>query len=111
VSLADVILRFATTVPVTRTAVSFVNGRAQQGAPDEFEIEAAVQPATPKELARLPEGQRSREVIAVYTETELRIGGPGAAADRIGHAGATYEVHSVERWDVGGFYKALAARL
>jgi hypothetical protein len=111
VSLADAIARFATPHTIIRRGGVFAAGRWQPGEAEELEVNAAVQPASPQELARLPEGQRSREVLAVYTPTELRIGGPGAAADRLEHAGATYEVQSVERWDAGGFYKALAAKV
>lgn len=110
-SLADAIARFATPHTVKRAGGAFVSGRWQAGAAEEIGIDASVQPATAKELERLPEGQRTRETLAVYTTTELRIAAPGQAADRLEHDGVTYEVQSVEPWGVGGYFKALAAKV
>lgn len=75
----------------------------------------SIQPATPKELERLPEEDRDREIIAVYTAFPLRTGGRGTArSDRISRVkdGATYVVASVEPWGHLGchYVKALAQR-
>lgn len=94
---------------VTRPSGSYVAGRWVEGAATILEITASIQPATPKELQRLPEGDRTRDVIAIWTTTELRVG-EGAQADRVSYGGATYEVQAVERWDLGAYWKALAAR-
>jgi hypothetical protein len=112
VSLADVIAELATgTYMVSQPTGSFVAGRWVSGAPFQFQVTASVQPASGKELDRLPEGFRTREVLAVYTATELRVGAAGVPPDRIEVQGGTYEVQAVERWESGGYWKALAARV
>jgi hypothetical protein len=95
---------------VTRPSGSYVAGRWVEGAAETFEIAASIQPATPKELQRLPEGDRVKAVIAIWTTTELRVG-EGAQADRVSYGGGTYEVQAVERWDLGEYFKALASRV
>jgi hypothetical protein len=101
------------TFTVTRPSGNYVQGRWVEGAAETLEILASVQPATPKELQRLPEGDRTKAVIAIWTTTELRTASspPGAQADRVTYAGSTYEVQAVEAWDLGGYWKALASRV
>lgn len=61
-------------------------------------ISASVQPASGRDLQRLEEGLRSREVLKVYTASGLwrapdqRTGTPG---DLVDIDGARYEVHAV----------------
>ncbi len=112
--LSNTIKRLATgTYTVTRPAGSFTAGRWVEGTATTFEIVANIQPATPKELERLPEGQRTREVIAVWTDTELKTATVpvGSRGDRIAYGGASYEVQAVERWELGGYWKALAGKM
>lgn len=70
-----------------------------------------VQPATPRELERLAEGDRDRETITVYSRVPLRVGQrpEGTAADVILWQGQRYEVASVEPWH--GYVRALATLL
>lgn len=97
---------------VSRPSGSYVAGRWVEGTAETFEITASIQPATPKELQRLPEGDRVRDVIAIWTTTELRVAAsPAAQADRVTYAGAVYEVQAVERWDLGAYWKVLASRV
>ena len=75
----------------------------------------SIQPATPRELERLPEEDRDKETIAVYTAFPLRTGGRGTARpDRLTRLkdGASYLVASVEPWGHLGceYVKALAQR-
>lgn len=90
---------------VTRPSGSYVAGRWVAGAASMFEITASIQPATPKELQRLPEGDRTTAVVAVWTSTELQ------AHDLVAYGGGNYEVQALERWDLGGYFKALASRV
>ena len=71
----------------------------------------AVQPATPRELERLPERDRDRETSTVYSREPLRVGQrpEGTAADVILWQGQRYEVASVEPWP--GYVCALATLL
>lgn len=109
---ARLISRFATgTYTVTRrTASTYVAGRAVAGSSSTLTITASVQPASGRELERLPEGRRAKETRVLYTTTPLYVGGQGAAyeADRIAIGGATWEVQHVEAWPAaGGYTRAL----
>lgn len=85
-------------------------GRAQLAATS-LPWRGVVLPATPRELERLPEGDRDRETITVYSREPLRVGQrpEGTAADVILWQGQRYEVASVEPWP--GYVRALATLL
>lgn len=68
------------------------------------EVAAIAQPATAKELERLPESSRVNETLAVWTLNHLE---EGDAFKRSGEE-TLFSVVSVEQWD--GFSKALACR-
>lgn len=101
------------TYPVTRTAAgTYVGGSYVPGATVSLTVEAVVVPASGRQLERLPEGQRSKDTIAIYSPTELRTASvDGPPADRLTWQGASYEVQSVKPWnEAGGFFEALAVR-
>ena len=58
---------------VRRTESVDEHGRAAY-AEERFDALGSVQPATPKELERLPEGDRHKETVAVFTACALRAG-------------------------------------
>lgn len=66
------------------------HGRYQESGELESFIYCAVQPATEAELLSLPEGQRTKGAIRVYSDTSLKI------KDRIEHKNMKYEIHIVE---------------
>ncbi len=76
------------------------HGRAQAGGTSTLTIDASVQPASGRDLLRLPEGRRATETRVVYTPTALIVGGEGAAneADLIAIDGRTWEVQLAESW-------------
>jgi hypothetical protein len=102
VDAADLISDFATgTYTVTRrAAATLVKGRAQPGATSTLTVTASVQPASGRDLLRLPEGRRSIETRVVFTATQLLIGIEGAAneSDLISIDGQTWEVQQVQSW-------------
>lgn len=103
-------------VTVTRRAAPTTDGhgRALQGATSTHSITANVQPATGRDLLRLPEGQRTREHIAIWTDGDLRTANEhaGTPADVVTWKGRTYEVQLIEPWsDLGGYVKAVAAKV
>jgi hypothetical protein len=114
-SLADAISSFATgTYGVTRpTPGTTTVGVYQEGTPLLFQVTGCMQPLGPRELMRLPEGERSRERLKFFTTTELRVtiaGGP--LCDRVTYRGASYEVESVEPWDeLAGFFVAVLRKM
>lgn len=88
-----------------------VKGRASISMQAEPAI-GVVQPAQAKDLERLPEGDRDKETIAVYTQSPLSVGeGEGPTkADAIRFNEALYTVTSVEAWPKYRYYKALCQR-
>lgn len=73
-------------------------------------ITGVVQPATARELDRLPEGERDKETLTIYTRQPLRVGNlaNGTAADCVLYNGARYTVAAVETWP--GYTRALAQK-
>lgn len=66
-------------------------------------IRASVQPAKERDLERLPEGQRTKGAIRVFSKDAIYTAdeGAGRRADRITHAGRHWEVATVDHWDHG----------
>lgn len=100
---------------VTRSSpTSMLNGRRVAPSTSTFEIVASAQPASGRDLRRLPEGIRTRETMAVFTRTELFQARPEAAqeADRVAIDGASFEVQIVERWAaLGNYFRCVVARI
>lgn len=95
-----------------RTPSSYVDGRLQASTDTVFEILASVQPATGRDLQRLPEGMRTAETRVIYTTSELLTQGASQDPDIIAIEGFAYEVQTVEQWvQVGNYYKALAQKM
>jgi hypothetical protein len=110
--LSDAVAMLASgSYTVTRpVAASLVDGWAVPGlsAVQTFAIVASVQPASGRDVERLPEGLRDRETMALFTATELRVAVPasGLPGDRLEVDGFTFEVHAHERWAaLGNFHR------
>lgn len=107
------------TLDVTRTtATTYVNGRAVPGTSEVVQVIANVQPVLKStDTIMLPEADRSKAVLKVYTKGEslrqLREGDAGWAADRFEWDGVTYEVMKVIDYRMGvmNHYKALCSRV
>jgi hypothetical protein len=74
----------------------FVDGYFVPAEPDPeaepITIKASVQPFTPKELMVLPEGDRTREWVKVYTKSELFVRRDNRVEDKFSHKGNIYSV-------------------
>lgn len=73
-----------------------------------------IQPASPKDLERLPEGQRTNAAITIWSDCVLLTGdAPGTRADKIiprgGNVfeGVTFEIQSAEPWPRHAKYIAI----
>jgi hypothetical protein len=91
-------------------------GRWVSGAGTAATISGSVQPAGPKELGILAEGDRSRDPRSVWTFAELSEGSQhaGTSPDRLSIGGVVYEVRSAEVYRVGApipHCKAVCVRL
>lgn len=89
--------------PVTRRRFdpgTYTSGRWSGGAIVDEEIRASVQPASGRDLLRLPEGLRTRDTVAILTDADLRTANEtaGTKADRIVVSGEEYEVVAVDDW-------------
>lgn len=101
-----------------REAGTYVNGRAVAGTESIVQVTANVQPVQKStDTLVLPEADRSKAVIKVYTKgAELRQrkeGANGWAADRFTWEGDLYEVMKVINYRMGvlNHYKALCSRV
>ena len=103
---------FGGLVSCTRFAAGYtVNGRSVPGAPIPFTIYAVIEPLAGRELLILPEGERSKESVKIYTDTRLQtINETGMIkADRVSWQGRQFEVRNVKIWSDGEdtFYQAV----
>jgi hypothetical protein len=108
--LSDAILQLASPYTVTRRAANGYgsDGRAIAPTTSTVTVQAVVEPLKGKDVARLPEGLRTRRSKVVFTPTQLYAQEGGQNPDRISIDGEAYEVQAVERWyELGGFYRAV----
>lgn len=113
-NLADTVASLASgTYTVTRYSASAygTDGRLDAPTTSTFSILASVQPLTGRDLQRLPEGLRTAELLAVFTETELKTQGATQDPDSVSIDGFSYEVQTVDRWGtLGNYYRAVVAK-
>lgn len=90
------------------------DGRWRDAGVEELRIRGSLQNMTDLELKNMDEGRRLRGGVKVYTRTRLYAGSVQEATqpDIILHAGARYEVQTVDDWsEAAGYYKATAIRI
>lgn len=80
-------------------AGAYVDGKWAPGAIEcsSLRVDSSIQPVRERELQYLPEGQRNREAIVIYTATEIRTLNEGAnlPPDIVEARGKEYEVARV----------------
>jgi len=104
--------------PLTITrypAGSYVNGVWTQGTPTSVSIRASVQPTSPHDLQRLPEGRRTGRTYTLFSNEQLFPAQQGTAtnSDQVTLYGLTFEVISCEQWqnDVIPHYKSIVGEI
>ena len=116
-SLASAVLALSNgTYQVTRFAADSYDaeGRLVKGAGSAVQVVASVQPVNGRDLLRLPEGLRTKELRALFATSALQTANEvaGTRADQVLIGADTYEVQTVEDWSTsGGFWKAIAAKV
>lgn len=102
-TIPEISEHFATVTRRRRAAGAYVAGNWVDGTSSDASIVASVQPASHRDLLRLPEGLRTRSTVAVITDDDLRTANETAklAADRIVYQGEDWEVVSVDAWEMG----------
>jgi len=89
-------------------------GHWNSGSSSELTFDGHVQPAGHRERLQLPENERHKEAIAVYTVEPLKSGNvsTGEEADVIHWSGKDYRVSSVLDWEAQAVYgQAVAVKL
>lgn len=94
------------------SAGAYVNGAFVPGATTTLVVLGSVQPLNGRELENLPEGQRVKESIKIYTATELKTVDEvnQIKADVVIDGGKRYEVQTVDRhsMSLGSHFKVTA---
>ncbi len=101
---------------VTRAAgpKTYTQGKAvaPTTSPSTLTVTASVQPLTGRELQRLPEGMRTKELMKMYLVEELLVSAPGQEPDTVSIDGVDFQVEAVERWGpLGNYHKAIVSKV
>lgn len=96
-------IQFTKSIKLFRQSATTMNkGRSEKGAETETTINASWQPATEQDLLKLPEGERNRRVLKVYTDADNELleqnDTTKVPADQLEIKGLRYEVQLVEDW-------------
>ena len=104
-------------LPVTqRPAGTYTDGLYVAASPVAATVEAHVQPAAMRDVLNVPEGQRTKKMIAVYVKSPdelfIAVEPSGRQSDLVTYEGEQYEVHSRANWDeVAGYFKAVCIKV
>lgn len=108
--VSDAIRTLGQKYTVTRTAATTrVDGYATPGAVSTFTTFAVEQPLSGDQMARLPEGARSRGARGLICDQALVTADPGPA-DVVELDGSLWEVQDSKPWRQGNFYEVVVAR-
>lgn len=97
-------------------AGSYVDGEWIEGATSIVTVQANVHPFSDYQVMLLPEADRTKSWLWVFSASELRSkkeGAGGTGADRFTWNGETYEIMKTQRYQMGvsDHYEAKAARI
>lgn len=96
---------------VKRPTTTLANHGVAATTYQELDLSGIVEPATPQEIAMLPEGERSSEIMNFRCAQELLPGdGKSTTGDLALFGGNKYMVIKSERWGAvgSGYFKATA---
>lgn len=106
---------FVETIVIERRgATTRVDGDVVEPLPTKIRMRANVQPASPRDLSRLPEGDRTGEVILVLTAKRVRTGDlqTKVQPDVVCYDRKRFEVLAVEDWSrQSGQFETLARKV
>lgn len=94
----------------------FVRGVYTKGVATPVTVKANIQPLKESEILLLPESERTKKWVKLYSSEEMRIqkeGSGGHDADEFDYQGERYRVMKVENYVMGTLdhWKAVAARI
>lgn len=97
---------------IRRANGQYVRGRWVDATPTApVIITANIQPTTGKDMLLLPEAERLKQAVKLFSEQEVRASKEGShSADQFMYNGQLYEVRRVKKWDMGvlNHYHAIA---
>jgi hypothetical protein len=76
-----------------------VKGTTTRGGYTEFTVVGSISAASPNDIARLPEGKRTRQAYVLIVDSELTTADPGQLPDWVQVAGGWYEISGQDSWD------------
>lgn len=82
---------------------SYVDGVWTPGGSTTLNVQASVQPTSPEDMERLPEGRRDRQSFTLYSDQPLQEASDSAGtnADVVEIFGAEYQVQMSAPWQNG----------
>ena len=87
-------------------------GEWQDGATTDTDAFGVISPPTNSQVQLVPEGERANEMIAVYTQTDIRHGnGEDTKSDIIKWRGGLYEVKWGGPWESYGYFLGICVRI
>jgi hypothetical protein len=115
INAANLIANFSEAVTITRKAAgTFTNGVYVDGASSTIVAIGSIQPLNGREQLSLPSLQHGKEIMKMYTSTELFTVNEASnqKADLVNARGKIFEVQKVEPWEYDfTFFKVLLVRL
>lgn len=97
-------------VQVIRRTTKWERGTIKTDAEETLSIVGIVQPLGSEALNFLPEGERRKGGISIYTRSTLRLTEGQDASDEVIWQGERYKVVRVDRWSQYGFCVAYASK-
>lgn len=88
-------------------------GRPATNTPTDASFTGSVQPASDDDMQTLPEGDRAREGLRIYTTTELRVAdeSSGLPADEVVRGSVVYQVRKLRTYGhLLDHYRAIVVR-
>ena len=114
IDLSATVDRFSVEYTIrSRAAATAVDGELVEGAESSRTIQALIYPMTGKELRRLPENERSSDMLTIFSSEEIVSQSQAAKvpAEILEFAGVDYEFDKVEPWSAQGkYWQARATR-
>ena len=77
------------------------DGFYTDGSTSSFTVSATIMRLSAKDMINLPEGQRTEQMVKIYTDAVLNTSNitTGIKGDIVTYKGNTYEIISLENWD------------
>ena len=94
------------------TGGGYVDGLYSGGSVDTFNTFGSVQQPTPKELQKLPEGERDKDVRKFITKKQLRTTSDrdSEVADSVLYRGENYKIIQSGDWQTYGYCESYGVR-